>query len=91
MVMASMSKPPEKRLRLRRKEDTDKGIGKLNPSTMKYLQINEKFEVVVAGKKKLELRAFPLPDIPENEVWANAEEMRVQGLADNSIATIRKI
>jgi hypothetical protein len=91
LVMVSMSKPPEKRLRMRRKEDTDKGIGKLNPSTMKYLQINEKFEVVVAGKKKMELRALPFPDIPENEVWANAEEMRVQGLADNSIATIRKI
>ncbi|MBC7120246.1 MAG: hypothetical protein H5T33_01500 [Candidatus Methanosuratus sp.] len=86
-----MSKPPEKRLRLRRKEDTDKGIGKLNPSTVKYLQISEKFEVVVAGKKKMELRALSFPDIPENEVWVNAEEMRILGLADNSIATIRKI
>ncbi|MEN3060593.1 MAG: hypothetical protein ABC550_02545 [Candidatus Methanosuratincola petrocarbonis] len=90
-MVTFVSKPPEKRLRLRRREDTDRGIGKMNPSTMKYLQINEKFEVVVAGKKKLELKALPFPDIPENEVWANAEEMRVQGLADNSIATIRKI
>ncbi|MEJ5293185.1 MAG: hypothetical protein WHS82_06270 [Candidatus Methanosuratincola sp.] len=86
-----MSKLPEKRLRLRRRDDTDKGIGKLNPSTMKYLQISEKFEVVVAGKKKMELRVLPFPDIPENEVWVNTEEMRVQGLADNSIATIRRI
>lgn len=86
-----MSRPPEKRLRLRRRDDTDKGVGKLNPSTMKYLQIVDKFEVVVAGKKKMELRAMPFPDIPENEVWANSEEMKVLGLSDNSIATIRRV
>lgn len=86
-----MSRPPEKRLRLRRKDDTDKGIGKLSPATLKYLQIGDRFEVVVAGKKKMELKAIPLPDIPENEVWINTEEMRFLGLADNSIATIRRV
>ncbi|MDI9644033.1 MAG: hypothetical protein QFX35_02295 [Candidatus Verstraetearchaeota archaeon] len=85
-----MSRTPEKRLRLRRKDDNDKGVGKLSAATAKYLQIDDKFEVVVAGKKKMELKAIPLPDIPENEVWVNTEEMRALGLADNSIATIRK-
>lgn len=83
-------RPPEKRLRLRRKEDADKGVGKLNSSTMKFLAINDRIEIVVAGKKKMELNALSLPDIPENEVWINADEMRALGLSDNSIATVRR-
>jgi hypothetical protein len=83
-------RPPEKRLRLRRRDEIDKGSSKLNSMTYKFLQISGRIEVVVAGKKKLELNAVSLSDIPENEVWINTEEMRVQGLSDNSIATVRK-
>jgi hypothetical protein len=83
-------RPPEKRLRLRRRDEIEKGSSKLNSTTYKFLQISGRIEVVVAGKKKLELNAIPLSDIPENEVWINTEEMRVQGLSDNSIATVRK-
>jgi hypothetical protein len=83
-------RPPEKRLRLRRRDEIEKGSSKLNSTTYKFLQISSRIEVVVAGKKKLELNAIPLSDIPENEVWINTEEMRVQGLSDNSIATVRK-
>lgn len=81
---------PEKRLRLRRRDEIEKGSSKLNSKTYKFLQISGRIEVVVARKKKLELNAIPLSDIPENEVWINTEEMRVQGLSDNSIATVRK-
>lgn len=84
-------RPPEKRLRLRRKEDADKGVGKLNASTMKFLAINDRIEIVVAGKKKMELNALSMPDIPENEVWINADEMKALGLSDNSIATVRRV
>jgi hypothetical protein len=83
-------RPPEKRLRLRRRDETDKGIGKLNTATMKFLQITDKLEIVVAGKKKAEFKAISLPDIPENEIWANTDELKILGLADNSIATVRK-
>lgn len=83
-------RPPEKRLRLRRRDEIEKGSSKLNSTTYKFLQISGRIEVVVAGKKKLELNAIPLSDILENEVWINTEEMRVQGLSDNSIATVRK-
>jgi hypothetical protein len=48
-------------------------------------------DVVVAGKKKLTLNVLPLSDVPENEVWINTEEMKIQGLSDNSIATVRKV
>lgn len=84
-------RPPEKRLRLRRKEDVEKGVGKLNASTMKFLEINDRIEIVVAGKKKMELNALSMPEIPENEVWINSDEMKTLGLSDNSIATVRRV
>ncbi|MGQ9759909.1 MAG: hypothetical protein ACUVQ5_05010 [Candidatus Methanomethylicaceae archaeon] len=80
---------PEKRLRLRRKDEIEKGSSKMNSETYKYLQISGRIEIIVAGKKKLELNAMPLSEISENEVWINTEEMKAAGLADNSIATIR--
>jgi hypothetical protein len=83
-------RPPEKRLRLRRRDEVDKGIGKINSQTCKFLQVSGRMTFVVAGKKKLELTALPFPDVPENEVWINTDEMKIQGLSDNSIATVRK-
>jgi len=38
----------------------------------------------------LELNTMPLPDVPENEVWINTDEMKQLGLSDNSIATVRR-
>lgn len=83
-------RPPEKRLRLRRRDEIDKGTAKLNSAAYKFLQIAGRIEVVVAGKKKLELKATSVSDVPENEVWINTDEMKVQGLSDNSIATVRR-
>ena len=82
-------RPPEKRLRLRRNENIERGTCRMNEATYKYLKISGRIEVVVAGKKKLELTASPSSDIPENEVWINTEEMKAAGLSDNSIATVR--
>jgi hypothetical protein len=82
---------PEKRLRLRRRDEVDKGIGRLNEATCKFLEISDRIEIVVAGKKKLELKAVPFPDIPENEVWINTDIMKGQGLSDMSIATVRRL
>jgi len=82
-------RPPEKRLRLRRRDEIEKGTAKLNSTTYKFLQIAGRIEVVVAGKKKLELKTTSTSDVPENEVWINTDEMKVQGLSDNSIATVR--
>lgn len=85
-----MQRLPEKRLRLRRRDDVGSGLAKLNPNTARALQIEDRLEVVVAGKKKMELKALLLDQVPPNEVWVNSEEMRAQGLADNSIATVRR-
>ncbi len=56
---------PEKRLRLRRKDELDKGNSRLNTAAAKFLQVSGRIEIIVAGKKKLELNAMPLPDVPE--------------------------
>lgn len=61
----------------------------MNTETYKYLKISGRIEVVVAGKKKLELNASSSSDVPENEVWINTDEMKAAGLSDNSIATVR--
>ncbi|MCQ5336662.1 MAG: hypothetical protein NO475_00495 [Candidatus Methanomethylicia archaeon] len=87
-----MSKrPPEKRLRIRRIDSIEKGTCKMNSETYNYLKITDRIEIVIAGKKKIELNAFPSSDIPENEVWANSDEMKIVGIADNTIATVRAV
>jgi len=63
----------------------------MNSATYKFLQMSGRLEIVVAGKKKLELKTALFPEVPENEVWANTDEMKIQGLSDNSIATVRKV
>jgi len=80
----------ERRLRLRRRDDVPEGQARMNPKAMEYLGIEDKIEVVVAGKKRYTFRVLPLDQVPENEVWCNADEMRMYGLADRTIATVRR-
>ncbi len=89
--MSFAPRPPEKRLRLKSVDSIDKGTSRMNSATYKFLQMSGRLEIVVAGKKKMELKTAAFPDIPENEVWANTDEMKMHGLSDNSIATIRKV
>ncbi len=84
---------PEKRLRVRRRTDVDEGKAKINPETIRELQIFDKVEIVVVGGGSRERRyvftVIPSEDVPKNEVWCNEEEMRRYGIADNTIATVR--
>ncbi|RLF17438.1 MAG: hypothetical protein DRJ66_00770 [Thermoprotei archaeon] len=80
----------EKRLRVRQRDDVDRGFAKLNPKTMEFLGITDKVEIVVAGKKRLVFQAISLDTVPLNEVWANADELREHGIADRTIATVRR-
>jgi len=79
----------EKRLRIRRTSIVPPGQVRLNPKTIKYLKLDDKVEIVIAGKKRLILKVLSMDDIPENEVWGNEEEMREYGIADYTIATCR--
>ena len=85
-----MSRPPEKRLRVRRKPEIEPGNAKMNPQMMKELQIIDEIEIVIAGKRKCILKVRGDEKVPLREVWASAEEMKRLGIADNSIATIRR-
>lgn len=84
----------ERRLRIRRRNDVDEGKAKMNPEVMKELDIADTVEVVLVGGGSRERRyvftVIPSEDVPRNEVWCNEEEMRRLGVADNSIATIRR-
>ncbi|MEZ0345404.1 MAG: hypothetical protein ABWK01_02520 [Infirmifilum sp.] len=79
----------EKRLRLRRKDEVPEGKAYMNPVTMSELGITSSIEVVIAGKKKLYFTSQPLDNVPPNEVWCSTDELKTQGVADNTIATVR--
>ncbi|RLF08457.1 MAG: hypothetical protein DRJ64_00995 [Thermoprotei archaeon] len=79
----------ERRLRLRRREDVVQGSAKMNPKTMEELNIRSRIEIVIGGKKRLYFNAIPVENIPLNEVWCNSDELRANGVADNTIATVR--
>lgn len=85
--------PMERRLRLRRRGDVDEGKALMNPGTMKELNITTEIEAVLVGGGARERRyVFAVTakeDVPPGEVWCNDEELRKNGVADNSIATIR--
>jgi len=80
----------EKRVRARRRDDVKKGECKINPKLASTLNISDYMDLIVAGKKRLVLKVILLDSVPENEVWCNLEELREQGIADNSIVTIRR-
>ncbi|RLE54393.1 MAG: hypothetical protein DRJ26_02005 [Candidatus Methanomethylicota archaeon] len=85
-----VSRPPERRLRVRRKPEIEPGKARMNPQMMQELQITDEIEVVISGKRKCILTVRADEKVPLREVWASAEEMRELGIADNSIATIRR-
>lgn len=83
------SRPPERRLRLRRKPDVAANAARMNTKVVQELQIKDRIEIVIAGKKKLELSVIPVDDVPPNEVHCNDATLARSGIADNSIATVR--
>ncbi len=81
---------PEKRLRIRSREDVSSGNSKINSQTAQMLGIQDEIEAVVAGKSRGKWKVLQAEAVPANEVWINGDEMKGKGLADNTIATIRK-
>ncbi len=80
----------EKRIRVRRKPDIKPQYAKINPKLAEELGIKEYLEIVVARRHKLVFKAILDDQVPELEVWCNEELLRDKGIADNSIATVRK-
>lgn len=81
---------PEKRLRLRGREDVGSGNSKINLKMAEQLGISNEVEAIVAGKSKGQWKTMPTESVPANEVWMNYDEMKLKGIADNTIATVRR-
>lgn len=81
---------PEKRMRIRSREDVAAGNSKMNAKMAEQLAISDEIEAIVSGKWKGKWKVTQTESIPANEVWLNNDELKTKGIADNTIATIRK-
>lgn len=82
----------EKRIKIKFDKTLGKPIAKVPLTIARELGIqNGDFvEIVVAGKKKARFIAEVVESVDANFVFVYPEELEKQGVADNSIATIRK-
>ena len=82
----------EKRIRVRYDESLPPNTIRLSKHLAQLLGINEGdlVEIVVAGRHKFTYNALVIDEGNVNEVHCNPEELKERGVADNSIATIRK-
>ncbi len=81
-------KQMEKRIRIRYSNAKENQVI-ISTSLAKELGIKEKAYIVVAGRKRFLFNVILDDSVPENEVYANTDFMKENGIADNSIATIR--
>ncbi len=80
----------EKRIRLRYDPDTSQDQAKVSPQLAKELDIKDYLEVTVAGRKRFRFRAVIDDAVPYDCVYVNPDLMKQNGIADNSICTIRR-
>ncbi len=81
---------PEKRMRIRNREDVTAGNSKMNSKMAEQLGVSDEVEAIVSGKWKGKWKVALTESVPANEIWMNGEELKAKGIADNTIATIRK-
>ncbi len=86
------AKVREKRIRIRYDESTPQGCVKIPAKLAEILGINEGelVDIVVAGRHKFVYKAIVIEEDSINNVYCHPEELREKGVADNSIATVRK-
>jgi|BEDMetMinimDraft_1075159.scaffolds.fasta_scaffold10050_2 predicted molibdopterin-dependent oxidoreductase YjgC len=80
----------EKRVKLRRRIDLDKGFVTLSSRLASELNVKEEVEISVKGRRG-RFKILIQDNVPENEVWASAEDMKEIGFEDNSVVTVRGI
>lgn len=80
----------EKRIRLRYDPDTPADQAKISPRLAKELGIKEYVEVTVAGRKRFRFRAVIDDNVSYDCILVNPDLMRQNGIADNSICTVRR-
>jgi len=85
-----MEKRKEKRLRLKLQDNIKEDRIIINEKIAKDLEITDKVEIVVGGKKRLVLNAILSSDISPDQAIINSTQAKINGIADNTIATIRR-
>jgi len=82
----------ERRIRIRRVATVEEGKAKISPLLARDLEVRDDMvEIVVAGRKSLQLSPLVDENVPQNEVWINEDMLKNLGIADNTIATIKRI
>ena len=79
----------ERRVRMKFHDELKEGIAKMNPQLARELGIQDKVEVVVAHRPRYVFSVALDEEVPVNEIWVNGEKLREDGVADNSIVTVR--
>ncbi len=79
----------ERRIRLRFHNELKEGVAKINPQLARELGISDKVEVVVAHRHRYVFSVVLDEDVPVTEIWVNGEKLVHEGVADNSIVTVR--
>jgi len=79
----------EKRIRLRYAEDVKREEARVPKRLAEELGIRDALEITVAGKKRFRFKAVIDERLGGDYVYVNPELMRENGIADNSICTIR--
>ncbi|ABN70228.1 conserved hypothetical protein [Staphylothermus marinus F1] len=82
----------EKRIRIKYDDSLPENTAKVPKDLAEALGIKEgdTIEIVIAGKKKFLFKAIIIEEAGTNLVYCYPEELREKGVADNSIATLRK-
>ncbi len=81
----------EKRIRLRYAPDVSPEEAKICSRLAKELGIGEYLEITVAGRKRFRFKAVIDDNVPYDYVYVNPDLMKQNGIADNSICTIRGV
>jgi anaerobic selenocysteine-containing dehydrogenase len=81
--------PKEKRIRLLYDESVSEEEAKISPALAKELGIKDFVEISVAGRKRFRLKVRIDENASPNYVYVNPELMKRNGVANNSICTIR--
>lgn len=80
----------EKRLRIKKVNEVSEGKLVINNEIASELEIENKAEIVIGGKKRLIFDVILNSSVPKNQVFINSNEAKLYGIADNTIATVRK-
>jgi len=89
VLKSRQKKLGEKRVRLRYDDALDPEQARINPNLAKELEISELLEITVAGRHRFVFKTIIDDEAEYNIVYVNPDLMEENGIADNSICTIR--